>query len=141
MQGSACWLGREGAARRPVLGEEPWKDQLQRIGLQARTQGPIIEQLAQVFSAGIVLAPHGAGMANLIAAAPGSTVYEFVNPGYQPDYFSRIFERQGLHHLRFQAAATPLPLQEWLYEGPIAFPIDLQPGCSEAAEVLSGLLP
>ncbi len=141
MQGSACWLGREGAARRPVLGEEPWKDQLQRIGLKALTQGPIIEQLAQVSSAGIVLAPHGAGMANLITAAPGSTVYEFVNPGYQPHYFSAILERQGLHHQRFQAAATPLPLQEWLYEGPISFPIDLRPGCSEAAEALSGLLP
>ena len=139
--GTACWLGREGAVRRPVLAEGLWLDQLKGMGLKPLTQGSIVEQMAQVSSAGIVLAPHGAGMANLMAAVPGSKVYEFVNPGYQPEYFTSLFERQALHHQRFDAAVTPVPLQEWLYEGPISFPIDLRPGCSEAAEVLSRLSP
>jgi hypothetical protein len=35
------------------------------------------------------------------------------------------------------AAPTPFPLQELLYEGPLAFPIDLTPGLSPAAELVS----
>jgi len=76
-------------------------------------------------------------MVNLLAAAPGSPVLELVNPAYAPPYYDALMEQRGLQHRRLPAAATPLPLQEWLYEGPLAWPIDLQPGASPAAEALA----
>ena len=79
-------------------------------------------------------------MANLLAAAKGSKVIELVNPAYKPEYFRGVINRRGLQHRRLEAAATPLPLQEWLYEGPLVFPIDLRSGGSEAAEAIASLV-
>lgn len=132
------WLGRAGAVRRAVLGEA---DQCQRLGTCLLEQGPIPEQLAQVARASTVIAPHGAAMANLIAASPGTEVLELVNPAYQPAYFEDLLERRQLRHRRLEAAVTPLPLQEWFYEGPLTFPIDLRSGASAAAEALASLTP
>lgn len=131
---SQRWLSRPGAVRRAVIGETAWLSQLRIPTVQ---QNAIEEQLAQVASASALISPHGAAMANLIAAAPGTEVLELVNPAYQPSYFDGLIQRRKLHHQRLEAAPTPLPLQEWLYEGPLSFPIDLRPGASAAAEALS----
>lgn len=136
--GGRLWLGRAGAVRRPVLGEA---DQRQHLGANLLGQGPVSEQWAQVAQASTLIAPHGAAMANLIAAAPGSELLELVNPAYQPSYFDGVIQRRQLRHRRLEAAITPLPLQEWLYEGPLTFPIDLRPGASAAAEALASLPP
>ena len=132
------WLARPGAVRRSVLGEAP---QIQRLQAQALTQGSIPEQLAEMAEARRVIAPHGAAMANLIAAAPGAELLELVNPAYQTSYFDDLIQRRQLRHRRLEAAPTPLPLQEWLYEGPLSFPIDLRPGASAAAEALASWAP
>ncbi|QNI86887.1 hypothetical protein SynROS8604_00216 [Synechococcus sp. ROS8604] len=128
------WFARPGAVRRAVLGETNWSQQLRIHAIQ---QSSIEEQLSQVARASTLIAPHGAAMANLISAAPGGTVIELVNPAYQPSYFDGLIQRRQLRHKRLAAKATPLPLQEWLYEGPLSYPIDLRPGCSEAAEFLA----
>ena len=130
------WLARPGAVRRIVLEENHWSTLLEIPWLQHRS---IEDHLEQIRSAATVIAPHGAAMANLISATPQSTVIELVNPAYQPSYFDGLIHRRGLHHNRLAAKATPLALQEWLYEGPLAYPIDLTPGKSEAAEFLAGL--
>jgi capsular polysaccharide biosynthesis protein len=130
------WFARPGAVRRAVLGENNWSQQLRIPAIQ---QSSIEEQLFQVAFASTLIAPHGAAMANLISATPGSRVVELVNPAYQPSYFDGLIQRRGLQHKRLEAKATPLPLQELLYEGPLAYPIDLRPGCSEAAEFLATL--
>ena len=135
---SRLWLGRPGAVRRAVLGEA---NQCQRVRACLQEQGPVSEQLAQVAAADTVIAPHGAAMANLIAAAPGTNVLELVNPAYQPAYFEGLLQKRQLRHQRLEAAVTPLPLQEWFYEGPLTFPIDLRPGASAAAEALASLTP
>lgn len=80
-------------------------------------------------------------MANLLAATTGINLVELVNPAYHPPYFNSSIVRRRLHHRRLTAGATPSPLQEWLYEGPSLFPIDLRPGCSEAAEWLHSMVP
>jgi len=138
---AACWLGRPAARHRPVLQEDAWLAALAPLGIEGLHQGGLGEQLARVGAAPLLIAPHGAGMANLIAAAPGTPLLELVNPAYQPAYFRPLIERRGLRHQRLRGAATPLPLQEWLYEGPLVFPIDLRAGASEAGEALARLLP
>ena len=133
---SQRWLSRPGAVRRVVLGEMAWSQQLR---IRAIRQNSIEEQLFHVAFASTLIAPHGAAMANLISATPGSRVVELVNPAYQPSYFDGLIQRRRLQYKRLEAKATPLPLQELLYEGPLAYPIDLRPGCSEAAEFLATL--
>jgi hypothetical protein len=130
------WLSRPGAVRRAVIGEKAWLSELRIPTIQ---QNAIEEQLAQVAAASTLISPHGAAMSNLISAAPNSTVIELVNPAYQPSYFDGLIRRRQLRHTRLTAKATPLPLQEWLYEGPLSYPIDLRPGSSEAAEFLAKL--
>ena len=132
------WLARPGAVRRSVLGEQQL---IQEFQAQALNQASVSEQLAQLATASTVIAPHGAAMANLLAATPETTVLELVNPAYQPSYFDGLIQRRQLRHQRLEAAATPLPLQEWLYEGPLSFPIDLRPGASAAAEALASWAP
>ena len=80
-------------------------------------------------------------MANLLAAPIGSEVLELVNPAYQPPYFDGLLSRRQLKHRKLVAGTTPLPLQEWLYAGPLAFPIDLGAEASPAAEALASLSP
>lgn len=133
---SLLWLARRAAVRRPVLAEGDW---LRCLRIPVLQQEAIETQLQQVAVASTLVAPHGAALANLLAAAPGSRVIELVNPAYQPSYFNDLMQRRRLQHQRFEAAPTPLPLQEWLYEGPLAFPIDLHPARSPAAEVLTSL--
>ena len=117
------------------------QQQIQQLQAQTLNQGSVSEQLAQLATASTVIAPHGAAMANLLAATPETTVLELVNPAYQPSYFDGLIQRRQLRHQRLEAAATPLPLQEWLYEGPLSFPIDLRPGASAAAEALASWAP
>ena len=136
--GAWLWLGRQGASRRPVLSEANWCARLHAPQLQQRG---LPDQFQQVAVADRFLAPHGAALANLIAGTPGSRVIELVNPAYQPEYFGALLAHRQLQHQRFEAASTPLPLQEWLYEGPLAFPIDLRQGASPAADLLASLLP
>ncbi len=137
---SLSWLGRWSAQRRPVLAESQWCSQITQAGGSLQPAGAVQHQLAWVQAGSTFLAPHGAAMAQLWAAPRGSRVIELVNPAYQPAYFASVIEACQLQHRRWQAAPTPLPLQEWLYEGPLAFPIDLRPGASEAADQLAALL-
>ncbi|WP_413404371.1 MULTISPECIES: glycosyltransferase family 61 protein [unclassified Synechococcus] len=131
---SSLWLGRAGAVRRAVLEETQHR---QKNGVDLMKQGSVLNQLHQVARSNRVIAPHGAAMANLIAASPGTEILELVNPAYQPTYFNDLIKHRRLLHHRLEAAPTPLPLQELLYEGPLSFPIDLRRGASPAAEALA----
>ena len=97
----------------------------------------IKNQLSAVARRNNFIAPHGAAMANLFAAPFGSALLELVNPAYKPPYFQSLINYRNLQHKMLIAAPTPFPLQELLYEGPLAFPIDLRPGLSPAAESIS----
>jgi hypothetical protein len=111
------------------------------FGMPADVPSPssssIQNQLLDVARRNNFIAPHGAAMANLLAAPMGSALLELVNPAYKPPYFQSLINYRRLHHKIVIAAPTPFPLQELLYEGPLAFPIDLRPGLSPAAESVS----
>ena len=97
----------------------------------------IQNQLKAVACSSNFIAPHGAAMANLLTAPLGSALLELVNPAYKPPYFQNLITYRKLQYKMAMSAPTPFPLQELLYEGPLAFPIDLRPGLSPAAELIS----
>jgi hypothetical protein len=123
------WLGREGAVRRPVLG-------LAMNPLRAATASGLEQQWREMQPADSVIAAHGAAMTRILGCRKGMALTELVNPCYRPPYFQPLITHRQLHHQCLDSAPTPLPLQEWFYEGPMAFPIDLRPGRSAAADAL-----
>lgn len=75
------WMGRDegGAARaRGIEGHEPLLEELVGRGFEqvAFEHLSPLEQVAAMNGADVVVAPHGAGLANMIYAKPGATVIE-----------------------------------------------------------------
>ena len=126
------FLPRSNSCRRAVLGMAADVPSLSLLSIR--------NQLATVANANNFIAPHGAAMANLLSAPLGSSLLELVNPAYKPPYFQSLIKYRNLQHKIVMSASTPYPLQELLYEGPLAFPIDLRPGLSPAAESISSLI-
>lgn len=75
------WMGRDesGDARaRGISGHQPLLEALSARGFQAVAFEHLspIEQIAAMNNADVVIAPHGAGLANMIYAKPGARVIE-----------------------------------------------------------------
>ena len=56
------------------------------------------EQLCAVHSADVIVAPHGAGLANLIVARPGTTVIEIMTQGWANSCYGHLAESLGLNY-------------------------------------------
>lgn len=65
------------------------------------------EQVRLISQAEVIVAVHGAALANLIFAKPGTSVVEIcpINR-YNPDCFPRVSQKMGLHHATVMAACT-----------------------------------
>lgn len=75
------WMGRDegGDARaRGIEGHEPLLEELSALGFEqvAFEHLSPLEQIATMNGADIVIAPHGAGLANMIYAKPGAKIIE-----------------------------------------------------------------
>jgi len=75
------WMGRDegGEARaRGISGHEPLLEELTALGFELVVFEHLspLEQIATMNEADIVIAPHGAGLANMIYAKPGALVIE-----------------------------------------------------------------
>jgi hypothetical protein len=128
--GSAIWLRRGSAARRPVFGEDEVLELLAPLGVQAVDCGrlPVAEQAALVAAAGLVISPHGGAMANLVFAAPSATVVELHHPDYRPPYYQLLVPARGFRYLsQAQSARPPALYRDLLFESPATEPIVLDP--------------
>jgi len=56
------------------------------------------EQRATLAAASVVVAPHGAGLANLVWCAPGTHVVEIFPAGFFNDCYARLSLNLGLHY-------------------------------------------
>jgi capsular polysaccharide biosynthesis protein len=64
----------------------------------------VAEQIATFASASLIVATHGAALANLVFASPGSTVVELFPPGsVLPDYWRLASSVPGLEYRYFSA--------------------------------------
>ena len=104
--GERLYITREGAERRCVANEaELWPRLEARGFVKVRLESlPWVEQVNAFARAREIVAPHGAGLANLVFCHPGVRVVEFFNPAYVNPCFWRL---AALRELDYRPVATP----------------------------------
>lgn len=110
--GKKIYITRKGTKKRILLNEQAIEDSFIRAGFTiVRLEDmQIFEQMAAFRDAKIVIAPHGAGLANIIFSEPGTKIVELIascypNPCFadvansaQLDYEMHIFPATGQEH-------------------------------------------
>lgn len=131
-EGRRLWLTRGRSARRPVFGEGALLEELERQGLgleatvlEGRT---LAEQAHCIAQAELVVLPHGATLAGLAFARPGTVVLELHQSRYSPCYGHALAAAGALRLVRCEQPAVPPRLYSHLvFEAPICEPIVLDP--------------
>jgi capsular polysaccharide biosynthesis protein len=73
---------------------------LQRLGVRhvQMTGMSLDEQIAAVMDAKVIIAPHGAGLTNVLYARLGAFVYELFPSDYRPDCYQQVAVACGLDY-------------------------------------------
>jgi len=110
-QGRRIYVSRGDAVLRRVKNEAEINDMLRRYGFESYETGRMrFEDQAALFaSAEIVVAPHGAGLANLMFCAPGIPVLEFFPANYIDDGLARLSRSFGLDYHYLLGGQGSLP--------------------------------
>lgn len=98
--GGRLYLTRDRAERRRVANEAELWPELERRGF-ARVRLEELtwrEQIAALRGARVVVAPHGAGLANIAFCRPGTVVLELFNRAYVNGLFWRLAVVKGLDY-------------------------------------------
>lgn len=116
------YISRSDAAYRFVRNEEECLRILERRGFQSvRLQGmPVPQQAALFASAETVVAPHGAGLTNLVFCAPGTRVIELITPAHVRAVYWQLAACVKLRYCYLKCS---------LYEGRDAHPQDITVDC------------
>jgi hypothetical protein len=77
----------------------------------------LAEQIQLFASVEAVIAPHGAGLTNLVFAPPGAIAIELISPDYRRYYYPTIARHVGLHHYMLMGRGLGLPLLGQLLYG------------------------
>lgn len=134
------WIDRRGAERRPLQNEEQLITLLEGAGVvPVALEGmSLVEQAALFRQAELVVAPHGAGLANLVFGRAPCAVVELVMDRYQHAAFRRLAGLAGLDYDCVPGLA--LPGQEAAWEHDLRWAVSpqlLQPVVAAALQRLA----
>jgi capsular polysaccharide biosynthesis protein len=103
------YLSRNDARSRRVTNEAELSEKLNSLGFDiVSTSGLSVRDQSILFaSARMIVAPHGAGLTNILFSAPGTTVLELYNPAYNARSFPRLGESLGHRFSRMECSAAP----------------------------------
>lgn len=113
-RGERIYITREGARRRRVAGERALRGMLDARGFTAVALEELEweEQIAVFRAARIIVAPHGAGLANLVFAGRGTRVVELFARDYVNPCFWRVAALAGLDYRPVVAEGRRPPREE-----------------------------
>jgi hypothetical protein len=105
---------RRGVPKRAVLNEDEVLAVLAPYGFEVVTMEgrSINEQAAMFASAAVVVAPHGAALANLVFCRPGTAVIELMGTNTASQGFSVLSWRRGLDY-QLVMGTEPAPPGHW----------------------------
>jgi capsular polysaccharide biosynthesis protein len=81
------------------------------------------EQIALFRNARLIVGPHGAGLANMIFAAPGAVLYELLPDHYINSCINQLAQLRGLHYWCDVHKSEPTP-GLWRHQVPWTVDID-----------------
>ncbi|RFP62212.1 MAG: DUF563 domain-containing protein [Limnothrix sp. CACIAM 69d] len=92
------YLSRSEARYRRVLNDEQVQESLKNLGFASISLGElsICQQANLLAGAEVVVAPHGAGLTNLVFCQPGTKVLEIFPHRYRQQYYWALANQRGL---------------------------------------------
>lgn len=114
--GPRIYVSRGPAASRPVLNEPALVEMLRARGfaIVSLETHSFREQVAIFRDARMVVAAHGAGLANLVFASPGTALLELFSPDYlRPDCYFTLARRNALAYDCCLDDVSPGTRQPW----------------------------
>lgn len=99
------YISRRKAKSRSLENERYLEELLQEKGVipVVFEEMPFAKQLETVFGAQTIVAPHGSGLANIVAARPATRIVEIVSPEWRRSTFARLSSELDLDY-RFLSA-------------------------------------
>lgn len=94
------YISRENAVSRNVVNQDELMQSLESLNFETVVLESltISEQAELMASASVVLAPHGAGLSNIVFCQPGTKIIELFAPTYVPPCYRIISNVCGLEH-------------------------------------------
>ncbi len=94
------YINRKNAISRNVVNQDELMKQLESLNFESVVLESltISEQAELMASASVVLAPHGAGLSNIVFCQPGTKIIELFAPTYVPPCYRIISNICGLEH-------------------------------------------
>ncbi len=116
------YISRNRARYRHVLNEDQVMAILHPCGfvrVELETL-PLAEQVALFAQAKVIVAPHGAGLTNIVFCQPGTQIVELTSPHYiRADYW-RMSQQLGLtHYVIHGDVLACVPLRQVMYQNPL----------------------
>lgn len=98
--GRKVFISRQDASYRFLKEEDAIFSQLQKRGFERHTLSTMSldEQIELFASSSYVIAPHGAGLANMVFCEPGTCILELFHPGFVQDCYWQIASALGLRY-------------------------------------------
>ncbi len=109
---------RRGVSRRAALNDEEVLALLEPSGFEAVTMdGRSIGEQAAIFaSAAVIVATHGAALANLVFSRPGTTVIELMGTNTASPVFAFLAWRRGLNYYMIMGTEPAPPGRWWTWQ-------------------------
>jgi len=103
------YISRANARHRQVINEDKLVEKLEQIGFQSVIlESKSMEEQAQLFaSANQIVAPHGAGLSNLVFCSPGTQVIESFSPNYVETHYWVLSQELDLDYYYLMGVGRP----------------------------------
>lgn len=94
------YISRAHTKSRPLERETELEIELQKQGFSICyfESLPLAEQFSRIHHASVIVAPHGAGLANLIAARPGTKIHEILSPNWFNTCYAKMAVQLGMSY-------------------------------------------
>lgn len=94
----AIYISRLDSHRRKMRNEEDVITALEKLGVQpvSMTGKTLDDQISIISNARLIVAPHGAGLTNILYAAPGAHLYELFSASYTVNCYQALAQAVGI---------------------------------------------